>query len=92
MVGDRHASLLSDHFSTVPSEHQRPVPGGELGVFFVATIDPLSMTDPERKLLRRFLQAEWEKTKAAYREAGAPFGWGRGLDIWVEHGQLTTMN
>ncbi len=50
------------------------------------------MTNLERKRLRRFLQAEWEKTKAAYREAGAPFGWGRGLDIWVEHGQLTTVN
>ncbi|MCS3938274.1 hypothetical protein GGP84_000889 [Salinibacter ruber] len=50
------------------------------------------MTDLERKRLRRFLQAEWEKTKAAYREAGVPFGWGCGLDIWVEHGQLTTVN
>ena len=50
------------------------------------------MNDSKRKLLRRLLQAEWEKTKAAYREAGAPFGWGRGLDIWVEHGQLTTVN
>jgi hypothetical protein len=43
-------------------------------------------------LLPRQQEAEWEKTKAAYREAGAPFGWGRGLDIWVEHGQLTTVN
>ncbi len=50
------------------------------------------MTNLERKRLRRFLQAEWEKTKAAYREAGAPFRWRRGLDIWVEHGQLTTVN
>ena len=50
------------------------------------------MTGPERERLRRFLHLEWQKTKAAYRRAGAPFGWGRGLDLWVEHGQLTTVN
>jgi hypothetical protein len=50
------------------------------------------MNESEREILRHFLQVEWEKTKAAYRAAGAPFGWGRGLDIWIEHGQLTTTN
>jgi len=50
------------------------------------------MTGPEHENLRRFLKFEWEKTRAAYRRAGAPFGWGRGLDLWVEWGQLTTTN
>lgn len=50
------------------------------------------MTDRERKLLRHFLQREWEKTRAAYRSAGAPFGPDRGLELWIEFGQLTTVN
>ncbi len=43
------------------------------------------MTGPERENLRRFLHLEWKKTRAACRRTGATFGWGRGLDLWVEH-------
>ncbi len=50
------------------------------------------MTDAERSILRRFLESEWEKTRAEYRAAGAPFGSGRGLEIWIQSGQLTTVN
>lgn len=50
------------------------------------------MTDAERRLLRRYLEAEWEKTRFAYRAAGEPFGPGRGLEIWISYGQLTTVN
>lgn len=50
------------------------------------------MTDAERRILRCFLEAEWEKTRAEYREAGTPFGSGRGLEIWIQFGQLTTVN
>lgn len=51
-----------------------------------------TMTHLERRFLRRFLEIEWEKTRADYYAAGAPFGPGRGLEIWVEYGQLTTLN
>lgn len=50
------------------------------------------MTDRERAVLRLWLELEWEKTREDYRAAGKPFGEGRGLDIWVEYGQLTTVN
>ena len=44
-----------------------------------------SVTGPERERLRHFLHLECQKTRAACRRAGAPFRWGRGLDLWVEH-------
>ena len=50
------------------------------------------MSDPERRTLRLLLKREWEKTREDYRAAGKPFGKGRGIDIWVEYGQLTTVN
>ena len=50
------------------------------------------MTDAERRILRRFLEAEWSETQADYRAAGAPFESGRGLEIWIQSGQLTTAN
>jgi len=50
------------------------------------------MSDPERRALRLLLKREWEKTKEDYRAAGKPFGEGRGLDLWVKYGQLTTVN
>ncbi|MCS4187627.1 hypothetical protein GGP48_002330 [Salinibacter ruber] len=43
------------------------------------------MTGPERERPRHFLHLEWKKTRAACRRTGATFGWGRGLDLWVEH-------
>ena len=50
------------------------------------------MSDPERRTLRLLLKREWEKAKEDYRAAGEPFGEGRGLDLWVKYGQLTTTN
>ncbi len=50
------------------------------------------MTDPERTALRLWLKLEWEKVREDYRAAGKPFGEGRGLGLWIEYGQLTTMN
>ena len=50
------------------------------------------MTDLERTALRLLLEIEWKKVRADYRAAGQPFGKGRGLDIWVEYEQLTTVN
>ncbi|MBB4062635.1 hypothetical protein GGQ21_002595 [Salinibacter ruber] len=43
------------------------------------------MTGPERERPRHFLHLGCQKTRAACRRAGAPFRWGRGLDLWVEH-------
>lgn len=50
------------------------------------------MTDFKRSTLRLKLQMEWVKACRGYEEAGAPFGTGRGLEVWVEYGQLTTVN
>jgi hypothetical protein len=50
------------------------------------------MTDLERTSLRLLLEIEWEKVRADYQAAGKPFGEGKGLDMWVEYGQLTTAN
>lgn len=41
--------------------------------------------------LRHRLRLEWLKVEADYAAAGKPFG-DRGLEIWVEYGQLTTVN
>ena len=41
--------------------------------------------------LRLLLKLEWEEAKEDYRTAGEPFG-EKGLDLWVEYGQLTTVN
>lgn len=76
---------------------QRPVLGGGPGAFcshpfYKPYARGFCMTDVERRILRRFLQAEWKKTQADYHAAGAPFGPGRGLEIWIEFGQLTTVN
>lgn len=50
------------------------------------------MTDRQRTVLRFLLGLEWEEAREDYRAAGKPFGDRRGLDIWVEYGQLTTVN
>lgn len=50
------------------------------------------MTDLERLLLRHFLETHWEDVRAAYRAAGTPFGPGRGVEIWAEYEQRTTVN
>mgnify|MGYP000335404230 CR=1 FL=1 len=50
------------------------------------------MESPERETLRLLLELEWEKARDDYLAAGKPFGDGRGLDLWIEYGQLTTVN
>lgn len=50
------------------------------------------MTDHKRTLLRLTLELKWRKAKQDYVAAGAPFGDGRGVDLWVEYGQQTTVN
>jgi hypothetical protein len=42
---------------------------------------------------RRDLQKRWDRARAAYRAAGAPFGASlRGLDVWIEFGRQSTSN
>lgn len=50
------------------------------------------MTSFQRAALRLKLELEWQRVKEDYAAAGKPFGEGRGLDIWVEYMQLTTVN
>ena len=50
------------------------------------------MSPRQRAALRRRIEHEWQKAKEDYATAGKPFGDGRGLDLWVEYGQLTTVN
>jgi hypothetical protein len=49
------------------------------------------MTDRQPMALRLLLELEWEETREDYEMAGKPFG-EEGLDLWVEYGQLTTVN
>jgi hypothetical protein len=49
------------------------------------------MTNNERKILRLKFEIEWLRAKGDYVAAGKPFG-AEGIDIWIEHGQLTTVN
>jgi hypothetical protein len=50
------------------------------------------MTESERTALRVLIDLEWTESRRAYLEAGHPFGSGRGLDIWIEFDQQTTVN
>lgn len=50
------------------------------------------MTPRQRSALRLLLELEREWARADYAAAGKPFGEGRGLDIWIEYEQLTTVN
>ncbi|WP_181149374.1 hypothetical protein [Salinibacter sp. 10B] len=50
------------------------------------------MTDSERTALRVFVDLEWKARRHAYAAAGSPFGSGRGLDVWIEFEQQTTVN
>lgn len=50
------------------------------------------MTESERTALRVLIDLEWAETRNAYEEAGQPFGPGRGLDVWIEFDQQTTVN
>lgn len=46
-----------------------------------------------RHALRRLLDRCWEEAKNDYRAAGAPFGpTDRGLELWIEYEQRTTVN
>jgi len=51
-----------------------------------------AISDLQRTALRLRLEIEWLKAKEAYEAAGTPFEEGRGLEVWVEYGQLTTVN
>lgn len=44
------------------------------------------MSDRERIAIRILLTLEWEKAREEYRDAGQPFGEGRGLDLWTPGG------
>lgn len=50
------------------------------------------MTQLQREALRLKIELEWLKIRGDYEAAGKPFGDGKGLDVWVEYGQLTTVN
>jgi hypothetical protein len=50
------------------------------------------MTESERTALRVLLDLEWAEARTAYDDAGEPFGKGRGLEIWIEFDQQTTVN
>lgn len=61
--------------------------------FFSGWIDTsLRMTNLKRTVLRLTLELEWQKAKRGYEAAGKPFGDGRGIDLWVEYRQWTTVN
>ena len=46
----------------------------------------------KRLALRLRLELKWKQAKRDYAAAGAPFGNGRGIDLWVEFGRRTTVN
>ena len=50
------------------------------------------MSPSERTALRILIDLEWAQARRHYMEAGRPFGNGRGLDIWIEFRQKTTVN
>ena len=50
------------------------------------------MTDSERTALRVLIDLEWAEARSEYEDAGQPFGQGRGLEIWIEFDQETTVN
>ena len=50
------------------------------------------MTDSERTALRVLIDLKWAETRDQYQDAGQPFGQGRGLEIWIEFDQQTTIN
>lgn len=51
------------------------------------------MSDSERTALRVLIDLEWTEARREYTDAGQPFGSnGRGLDIWIEFDQKTTVN
>ena len=53
---------------------------------------PIAMSNSERTALRVLLDLEWEARQRAYADAGTPFGSGRGIDLWIEFDQKTTVN
>lgn len=50
------------------------------------------MSDSERTALRILIDLEWAEARDDYAAAGQPFGNGRGLDVWIEFDQQTTVN
>ncbi|HKL89266.1 MAG TPA: hypothetical protein VJ884_09690 [Salinibacter sp.] len=50
------------------------------------------MSNSERTALRVLIDLEWAEARNDYVTAGRPFGDGRGLDIWIEFDQQTTVN
>lgn len=50
------------------------------------------MSDSERTALRVLIDLEWAEKQRKYEAVGQPFGSGRGLEIWIEFDQQTTVN
>ena len=50
------------------------------------------MTESERTALRVLIDLEWAENRDEYEKAGQPFGPDRGLDVWIEFDQQTTVN
>jgi hypothetical protein len=50
------------------------------------------MTDLKRKTLRLRVELKWKPAKRDSVAAGTPFGNGRGINLWVEYGERTTVN
>lgn len=50
------------------------------------------MSPSERTALRILIDLERARARRNYTAAGRPFGPGRGLDVWIEYGQKTTVN
>lgn len=50
------------------------------------------MTEYQRAVLQLLIETEWMDAKANYAGAGRPSGERRGMDIWIEFGQLTTVD
>lgn len=50
------------------------------------------MDTDARKRLRQRLWLAWRKARLDYVAAGQPFGPDRGLEVWIEYEQQTTVN
>lgn len=96
----RRARVTSPRKSQI---HERPASWWEAGrsCLFRAISSALSlptstliyvMTDFERTAVRRNMEFQWLKARRDYRAVGCPFGEGRGLEVWIEFGQVTTVN
>lgn len=51
-----------------------------------------TMNDVKRTAVQVWIKLAWQRAREDYADAGEPFGEGRGLEIWIEYGELTTVN